>query len=109
MSDQAPAIDLSKYVETRLFGIRPHIRGRRIPVATIAYTAQTNNHNLAELMYDYTLSEAEVLAALLYYTEHKDEIDAQESLYDAVPIEDWINESNDALLFRRDDATPRGE
>lgn len=35
MTDK-PALDLSKYVEVRIFGERPHVRGRRIPIATIA-------------------------------------------------------------------------
>ena len=100
MVDHAPALDLSKYIEKRFFGERPHFRGRRIPVATIAYTARDNNHGVAELMYDFTLSESEVLAALLYYSEHKQEIDAQEAAYTAVPVEDWIKHGKDALLLR---------
>jgi uncharacterized protein (DUF433 family) len=69
---------LTKYIEVRLFGERPHVRGRRVPVATIAYNARTNQWNVAELTYQFTLTESEVLAALLYYAEHHAEIDAQE-------------------------------
>jgi uncharacterized protein (DUF433 family) len=76
-------IDLSKYIETRIFGERPHIRGRRIPVATVAHSAQSQPWNVAELAYQFTLSEAEVLAALLYYEENKDVIEAQETAYQA--------------------------
>ncbi len=80
MTDQtAFAIDLSQYIDTRWFGDRPHIRGRRIPVSVIANTAVSNKHGVAELMYDFDLSEAEVLAALLYYSEHKEMIKAQEA------------------------------
>ena len=79
MSENVPAtVDLTKYIETRLFGDRPHMRGRRVPVATIAYNARTNDWDVAELAYQYTLSEAEVLAALLYYAENQAKIDAQE-------------------------------
>jgi uncharacterized protein (DUF433 family) len=81
MTDQAQApevVDLSKYIETRYFDDRPHIRGRRVPVAIVAYNARTNNLSLAELAYEFTLTEAEVSAALLYYQEHQAEIDAQE-------------------------------
>lgn len=110
MTDQtAPAVDLDKYIETRIFGERPHVRGRRIPVATLAYSARSQGWGVAELVYNFTLSEAQVLAALLYYQEHKDLIDAQEAAYDAVPIEDWIKYGNDALLLRRDDGTPSSE
>ncbi len=83
MTDQAPALDLSKYVEIRLFGERPHIRGRRVPIATIAYSAAAQGWDVAQLAYEYTLSEAQVLSALLYYEEHKAEIDAQEAAYQA--------------------------
>jgi uncharacterized protein (DUF433 family) len=79
MTNPTLTINLEKYIERRLFGSRPHVRGRRIPVAVIAYTARDNDHGVKELMYDFTLSETEVLAALLYYAEHKAEIDAQQA------------------------------
>src|SRR3954451_19661895 len=75
MTDQAPALDLSKYVEVCLFGERPHIRGRRVPVATIAYSAVSQGWDVTRLAYEFTLSEAQILSALLYYEEHKSEID----------------------------------
>jgi uncharacterized protein (DUF433 family) len=79
MSIQSPPlVDLTKYIETRFFGERPHIRNRRVPIATIAYNARTNQWDVARLAYEFTLSEAEVAAALLYYEEHKVAIDAQE-------------------------------
>jgi len=79
MTDQtAFAIDLSQYIDTSRFGERPHIRGRRIPISVIANTAKADKHGVPELMYDFDLSEAEVLAALLYYVEHKEMIEAQE-------------------------------
>ena len=79
MVDKAPALDLTKYVDTELFGDRPHIRGRRVPVAALAYNAKTNGWDIATLTREFTLSEAEVLAALLYYEENRALIDAQES------------------------------
>jgi|SRR5664279_6604673 len=81
MTDQAPVLDLSKYVEVRSFGERPHVRGRRVPVATIAYSAISQGWDVARLAYEFTLSEAQVLSALLYYQEHKAEIDGQEAAY----------------------------
>jgi uncharacterized protein (DUF433 family) len=74
-------VDLSKYVETRLMGDRPHVRGRRMPVAWVASAAQENGYDIADLMDNYTLSEEQVLAALLYYREHQEELDAQEARY----------------------------
>ena len=38
-----------------------------------------NHLSISELAYQFTLNEEQVLAALLYYREHKDEIDAQDA------------------------------
>jgi uncharacterized protein (DUF433 family) len=70
--------DLSKYIERRLFGERPHIRDKRIWVSMITANYYANHWTVAETAYQFTLSEEEVLAAILYYREHKDEIDAQD-------------------------------
>jgi uncharacterized protein (DUF433 family) len=81
MSDQMqvlPAVDLSKYIEVRLMEERPHIRGRRVPVALIAYSGRSEKWDAAELAYQFSISEAQALAALLYYEEHQAEIDALE-------------------------------
>lgn len=42
MTDQLSKVDLTKYIEVRLFGERPHIRDSRVPVAVIAYNARTH-------------------------------------------------------------------
>jgi uncharacterized protein (DUF433 family) len=76
-------VDLRKYIEVRIFGERPHLRGRRIPVATIAYSARSQGWGVDELAYQFTLSREQVLAALLYYEENRDLIDAQEKKYQA--------------------------
>lgn len=85
MTDQTAdmTIDLTKYIEVRIFGERPHIRGRRIPVATVAYCAIRNKWNVERLMEEFYLGETEVLAALLYYQQHQELIDAQEKAYQA--------------------------
>jgi len=71
-------VDLGKYVDTQLMEGRPHIRGRRLPVSLVAGAAEAHRWTIAELAYEFTLSEEQVLAALLYYREHKAEIDAQD-------------------------------
>ena len=81
MAEYVPVINLSKYVETRYFGERPHLKGRRIPIATLAYAARDNQHDVEQLMAGFDLTEAEVLAALLYYVDHRAELDAQEAAY----------------------------
>jgi uncharacterized protein (DUF433 family) len=73
-------VDLSKYIETRLMGDRPHVRGRRLPVAWLAAAARANGYDLNDLAENYTLNEAQILAALLYYREHEAELEAQEAL-----------------------------
>jgi uncharacterized protein (DUF433 family) len=57
---------------------RPHILGRRVPVALIAYSGHSEKWDAAELAYQFSISEAEALAVLLYYEEHQAEIDALE-------------------------------
>lgn len=57
-------IDLSKYIEVR--DGRANVRGRRLPVAFIAVAEHERQLSIAELAYDFTLSEEQVLAALLY-------------------------------------------
>ncbi len=69
-------VDLSKYIEMREG--RANIRGRRLPIIMIVITQSENKFSIAELVDNFTLSEEQVLAALLYYREHQAEIDAQE-------------------------------
>lgn len=83
VQDVPTTVDLRKYIEVRLFDERPHIRGRRIPVAMIVRRMSANHWTIAETAEDFALSEAEVSAALLYYQEHKEEIDQQEREEDA--------------------------
>jgi uncharacterized protein (DUF433 family) len=78
-------VDLSKYIEIR--DGRANIRGRRLPIAFIAAAERTNASSIAELVYQFTLSEEQVLAALLYYREHKAEIDAQDAADTAESLE----------------------
>lgn len=74
-------VDLSDYIETRIFGERPHIRNRRVPVATVAYNARAHGLSVQDLMHEFFLNEAEVLAALMYYEANHEMIDAQEVAY----------------------------
>jgi len=78
MATNAPAIDLSKYIEIKVFGDRPHIRGRRMPVATVAACARDPGWDVATLAREFTLSEPQVLAALLFYAENTELIDRLE-------------------------------
>jgi uncharacterized protein (DUF433 family) len=69
-------VDLSKYIEMR--NARPHIRGRRIPIMSLIAYQKVNHSTIEELCDDYTLSEAEVLAVLLYYRQNQEEMDRQD-------------------------------
>jgi uncharacterized protein (DUF433 family) len=71
----AEKVDLSKYIEMR--NDRPNIRGRRFPVMYLISYQRANPSTIEELCDDYSLSEAEVLAAFLYYRQHKEEMDRQ--------------------------------
>lgn len=80
MASDIPAIvDLRKYIDTAFYGERPHIRGRRVLVSMIAANARANDWSVARLAHEFSLSEAEVLAALLYYDEHTADIDRQDA------------------------------
>jgi uncharacterized protein (DUF433 family) len=79
MLSEAPILNLSKYIELR--DNRPHIRGRRVSVATIAHSSQTHGWDVKMLCEQFTLSQNEVLSALLYYAENQSEIEAQEADY----------------------------
>jgi uncharacterized protein (DUF433 family) len=72
-------VDLRKYIDRQFFGERPHIRGRRVLVSTVAGHIDQNGWNIAEVARNLTLREEEVLAALLYYREHRAEIDLQDA------------------------------
>ncbi len=84
----AEQVDLSKYIEIK--NDRPNIRGRRFPVMYLISYQKANHATLEELCDDYSLSEAEVLAAFLYYRQNKDEMDRQEAL-DLQEEEDLFN------------------
>ena len=68
--------ELSKYIDTS--GERPILRGRDLPVSIIAYRALSGSWGLDELAFQFTLDDAEILAALLYYEQFSAEIDALE-------------------------------
>jgi hypothetical protein len=73
-------LDLSKYVDTS--GERPVLRGSELPIATLAYRALSCSWGLDELAYQFSLSEIDVLAGLLYYTQYRDQVDALEDSSD---------------------------
>lgn len=83
MAQRTPDLVLSRYVDRTFFGERPHVRGRRVPVATLAYNARDNGWDVSRLAREFSLTPAEVLAALLYYETHQDDIDSQEARYQA--------------------------
>ena len=72
-------------------------------VAFIAYAHHDAKSTIAALMEAYTLTEAEVLAALLYYAENRDEIDIYEKAYAAATPDEWIEHGDDSFLLRRND------
>lgn len=85
MTTPTPAtLDLSKYVETRLMGDRPHVRGRRLPVTFVAKD-YFDGKSIAEIMEEYAIAEEQVLAAILFYREHQQILDA----HDAEEVRLW--------------------
>lgn len=79
MSATTPYLtDLSRYIEVR--DGRPHIRGRRVSVMFVVKASEINHFSVDELAHEFTLSNEQVLAALLYYHEHKSDLDAQDEV-----------------------------
>jgi uncharacterized protein (DUF433 family) len=54
---------------------RPHIEGRRITVAHIVVEHIHHNEPLQSICEDYDLLPAQVHAAMMYYYDHKDDIE----------------------------------
>ena len=102
MTDQPLTLDLTKFIEQRYIGSRSHLRGHRVPVALIAYGRNRAGMHISELMEAYSLSEVEVLAALLYYAEHRAEIEVYEEAYAAASADDWIEHGDNSFFLRRE-------
>lgn len=111
MTDHAPAtVDLRKYIDHHFFGgLRPHIRGRRLPVVDIAAFARSEGITVTDIAEAFSISDAEVLAALLYYQAHQTEIDAYEQAAAQVTAEEWVKHGDRAPLLRRNDAPSSSE
>jgi len=58
-------------------GGRPRIRGRRITVQDIAIWHERLAQSADEIAAEYDLTLADVYAALAYYFDHREEIDAR--------------------------------
>lgn len=58
-------------------GGKPRIAGRRIGVDHIAHWHHREGWDIAYIMEQFDLTEAEVRAALNYYAAHREEIDAR--------------------------------
>ncbi len=58
-------------------GDRPRIRGRRITVQDIAIWHERLGKSADEIASEYDLTLADVHAALAYYFDHREEIDAR--------------------------------
>ncbi len=69
---------IHKYIDFKFYGTRPHIRGRRLLVTMVAANEQADQLRISELASDFSLSVEEVLAAILYYREHKSDLDQQD-------------------------------
>ena len=56
-------------------GGKPRIRGRRIPVQSVAIWHERLGKSADEIAAEYDLTLADVYAALAYYFDHREEID----------------------------------
>jgi hypothetical protein len=78
--EQTQPTDLSNYIEFRPHDERPYLRGRCLVSIVISYLIQ-DKFNLQQVKNELNLSNAQIAAALLYYEEHKAEVDAAEQAF----------------------------
>jgi uncharacterized protein (DUF433 family) len=78
MDNALDVVDLRKYIDTQFYGERPHIRGHKLLVTFIVAASQSQGWSVDELAEQFSISAEQAAAALLYYFEHKDQIDAQD-------------------------------
>jgi uncharacterized protein (DUF433 family) len=73
------AKSLDSFIESKpgVCGGKPCIAGRRIRVYDVYVYTEIHKMSIDEIVADFQLTPQEVHAALAYYYEHRDEIDAQ--------------------------------
>ena len=74
-----PSRSLDEHIELTAdtVGGKPHIRGRRIAVQDIAIWHERLGKSADEIAAEYDLTLSDVYAALAYYFDHREEIDAR--------------------------------
>jgi len=72
----APVLDRHIAIEPEICHGRPHIEGTRIRVQDVAIWHERLGMSVDEIGAEYDLSLAQIYAALSYYFDHKDSIDA---------------------------------
>lgn len=65
-------------IDPQVCGGKPCIAGRRIPVAFVAVWHERQGLDIPTIAQEYDLTPVEIYAALAYYNDHRDEIDARE-------------------------------
>jgi uncharacterized protein (DUF433 family) len=73
----APTLDQHIEITPGVCGGKPRIAGHRITVQDIAIWHERLGRTADEICSDYDISLADVYAALAYYFDHREEIDAK--------------------------------
>ncbi|QDT52885.1 hypothetical protein Pan44_08980 [Caulifigura coniformis] len=73
-----PTTSLDRHIEStpNVLGGRPRIAGRRISVAQIASWHTKHDWPVTQIVSEFNLSPADVHAALAYFYDHREEIEA---------------------------------
>lgn len=71
-----PILDKHIEIDEAIVSGKPHIKGHRITVQTIAIWHERIGKSVDEIASEYNLSLAEIHAALSYYFDHQDEVNA---------------------------------
>jgi uncharacterized protein (DUF433 family) len=85
----APAVDLDKFIELTpgVLGGKPRIAGRRIRVIDVAIWHEKLGLSADSIASKYDLLLAEVYAALAYYYDHREQLEADLQTDDAFVAE----------------------
>lgn len=101
MTPATPTLDRHIEITPGVCGGKPRIAGHRITVQNVAIWHERLGRGADEIAADYDLTLAEVYAALAYYFDHREEIDA--SIEAGEALAEAIRQETQATTQKRRD------
>ncbi len=91
-----PVLDRHIEVDPTILGGKPHIKGHRITVQNIVTWHERMGKSADEIASEYSLTLAEIYAALSYYFDHQDEV--AQSIYESKAFAEEMHRQNRSVL-----------